>query len=574
MSGQPLRLARRATALLLSASFLVACQGGAASPPPFLTGDKPPPLAVTSVDTTSPTALSPIHVTTKGLDSSGPVTATFTAPSGFTVTLSAVGTASNGTVTVPVPYPFDPKTGSFGATHLTMTLQQGRNTANSVGLDVQDLPQLADFGTRLGVITRTYMVYEEISLGRQLGEMIAMSASPINHVDLSREKADVNTALLAVIRARNDVDRVMTNNALRIPAGTINGTPVAFDKNVLELTDRMIGTYLLSMGSVYRPPGSASGSGLVRRPSSGGSGAPRSPRVDQNGLTSVLNFLKGYNAGIGVPTAFRSAGNAKGPIQEAAGYVSAVAGTAGAIALVVLGPEAALVAGLGLIAATATSVLLGIDVGHMATDIGGIMSPPPGTTLAGNLTALKNDSLAAVNDSVSVVLNQEKLFLNGISTGAQVAWQFGGLVSTAAQQFFGDEPLNLQTSRAAADQMTSIPPDMPSLGFADVTGQFNVGNSQGPILSALEATFIGVPAISYGLVDGNGAYDMLVPTGSSFDIMQALYGYDPIAGTQLNNVPVDLTGAKPGATITAPPMSATCNDADAATPDDDDPDCD
>jgi hypothetical protein len=278
-----LPLVRRATAALLSASVLAGCQGGGSAAPRFYTGVPAPPFSATSVDNGSPMAFTPIYVKTKGVNPSKPVSATFTAASGFTETLSAVRIGADGTVVVPAPLPRDPKSGATGAATVSMVLKQQNQTTQPITLNVQDIPQLSDYGTNLGVISRTYYNYLEMALGQQLGELRALQTSPINHVDTTKEQSDVTKLLQSVIRSRNDIDRVMTNNSLSISAGSVNGTPITFDRNALTMMDRVIGVYLLNMGPVYQPPGtSTSRSG--RAPAAFKSSNKRHPSISQGAL--------------------------------------------------------------------------------------------------------------------------------------------------------------------------------------------------------------------------------------------------------------------------------------------------
>jgi hypothetical protein len=526
------------------------------------------------VDDTSPTALTPIRVTVQGVAPSTPVTATFTAASGFKQTLNAVGIAPDGAVIVPVPLPIDPKTGATGAASLTMTLTQGTQTTKPVTLDVQDLPQLSDFGTSLGVITRTYYNYEEMALARQLGELTALAASPINHVDLSKEKANVTALLQAVIRARNDVDRVISNPALRIAAGSVNGNTVYFDANALTMSDRMIGTYLVSMGPTYLPPGTTSSQHVRRTAAS--SGPRHKSALNAAVMKNIADFLTGFNGVTGPAASFRSAANAESALETSLSVVGGLAGVVAIAGTILVGPEAAIVVGASLVAATVASVAMGVDVYHMTTDVGNIIEPPPGTTSAAAAGALAGHTLDLATDGVAFALGGSgaKEFLTDLSSGAQVAWQTAALVTTAAQQYFLKTPeQDRATSLNASQQMVSPLPS--GEGFADVTGTVAINNGQGPIFSGLTAVEIGQPPFAYGFADANGNYRITVPTGAAFDTAgQPIYAIDPVTGTVLSSSTIDLSHVKPGSTVQQPPLSGTCVDTDASMPDSDDPDCD
>jgi hypothetical protein len=578
MSSLALRLVRRATALLLSASILAACHGGAASPPPFFTGNPPPPFGVASVDNSSPTAFTPLYVKTKGVNPALPVSATFSSSTGFSTTLNAVRIAADGTVVVPVPQPVDVKTGVTGPARLSMVLTQQNQSTAPVSLDVQDIPQLSDYGVSLGVISRTYLNYEAMALGQQLGALRAMQASPINHVDTTQEQANVSKLLQAVIRSRNDVDRVVTNNSLVIPAGTLNGMPLNFDRNSVATMDRVLGMYLISMGPVYQPPGTTT-SQRARHAAAAGQ---RRPSADASQLKTALEWIKHINDVTGPTASAHSALNADNFLDRAVSWAGVAAGAvvvgAGFFAAAGVGGAVAVGAGAAAIGAGIAAFAVGVDVAHIGADIKVVMNAK---TQAERDTAYADMKTSAVNgvvDGFGVVLGGigAGAIFKGITTGAEIALQSSSLVATAYQQYTLKIPeQDRVTSLSAGAQLTnsSLPADQ---GFAELFGDFLISNGQGPILSGLGGVQIGQPPFAWGITDADGHYALTVPTGSPSIDTGGLHiiGFDPVSGTGLSNVPVDLTGVKPGAVVQVPPMSGTCNDFDANAPDSDDPDCD
>jgi hypothetical protein len=526
--------------------------------------------------------MTPLYVKTRGVNPAIPVTATFTGASGFTVTLNAVRIAPDGTVVVPVPQPIDPKTGATTSARLTMLLTQKNQTTAPVTLDVQDIPQLSELGVNLGVVSRTYLNYETMALGQHLGALRALQNSAFNHVDMTQEQANVSKLLQAVIRARNDVDRVMTNNALVIPAGSANSTPIVFDRNALAAMDRSLAMYLISMGPVYQPPGTTS-SAHARRPAAAAPGQRR-PSADVSKLATALEWLKHVNDVAGPVASFRSGINADNNFDRALSFAQAAAGVVvvgAAVAAAVGGgaPAAAVGAFAAGFGAGLSAFAVGVDIGHIASDVGVVIhaSEHSAAEVSSAYADMRSSSVGAVTDGVGVVLAgiDAGVIFKGLSTAGNVALQSTALVGTALGQYQLKAPeQDEQTSLSALGPLASsmLPPGE---GFTDALGNFTVSNSQGPILSGLSGVEVGQPPFASGIADPFGQYDITLPTGSAFDTSgQSVFGFDPVTGSILSSTPIDLSKAKPGVPINVNPMSGTCNDTDANAPDSDDPDCD
>ena len=76
--------------------------------------------------------------------------------------------------------------------------------------------------------------------------MLPKAGNPTNAALL----ADLKTQLLNVIRARNDIDRVVSNNSTVIPIGTTSsGIPLSFDANSVAMMDRVLAQYILATTS-------------------------------------------------------------------------------------------------------------------------------------------------------------------------------------------------------------------------------------------------------------------------------------------------------------------------------------
>jgi hypothetical protein len=474
----------------------------------------------------------------------------------------------------------DPKTGVTGAATVSMVLKQQNQSTQPVTLAIQDIPQLSDYGTSLGVISRTYYNYLEMALGQQLGELRAVQASPINHVDTTKEQSDVAKLLQSVIRSRNDIDRIVANNATVISAGSVNGHPVNFDRNALTMMDRVVGVYLLNMGPVYQPPG-ASTSQHSRSSAGAKASNKRHPSSIATVMQSSLSWLEKINDAVGPAASIRSAANADNSLDAALSWAEAAAQT------VVLGSAALALVGISVPAAAVTAAVtigtglaafaVGVDLAHIGGDIYSVIEADTPQERSDAYASLANNTVGALVDGAGVVLGEigGTAVFSELSTGAQLGLQSTTLIGTAIQQYELQSPEQDQaTSESAAAQFTS--PSIPSGdGLAQVDGNFGFGNGQGPILSGLGGVQIGQPPFTYGLADPSGNYNLVVPTGSPFDTSGlSITGFDPISGTTLSSVPLDLSGLQPGAVVKAPAMSGTCNDTDAGNPDSDDPDCD
>ncbi len=111
-------------------------------------------------------------------------------------------------------------------------------------------------------------------------------------------------------------------------------------------------------------------------------------------------------------------------------------------------------------------------------------------------------------------------------------------------------------------------------------------NSQGGLLAGLSGVALNLTnGVISGLADTGGNYRFLVPptnsctgpvaNGASCNYDSASVDvYDPITGSTLTSVAVDLSGISTSTPFVIFPILATCNDPDATNPDADDPDCD
>ena len=111
------------------------------------------------------------------------------------------------------------------------------------------MPQLSDLGVPLGTISRAFLNYQAIILGQSINAQQAISLLPsAGNPDNATLLADMKTQLLNIIKARNDIDRVVSDNSVSISIGTTPtaGLPLSFDVNSVTMMDRVLAQYLLA----------------------------------------------------------------------------------------------------------------------------------------------------------------------------------------------------------------------------------------------------------------------------------------------------------------------------------------
>jgi uncharacterized protein (TIGR03437 family) len=211
----------------------------------------PQTLATTSVSTSSPEPLTPLYISTTGLNVNAPVTIQFSNSAGFSWTQQSLRVGSDGTVVAATPLYVDPATHTTGPGTVSMVLTQGGQSTAPVSIAIQDLPSLSSYGTQLGQISHAFFVYEAMLIARRINEFQAYQALPGNKVDTTQAQASLQTLLKGIIQARNDVDYVSLNNGLVIPGGALsNGFAIQFDQNSLDLMDRIIAVHLSQIASM------------------------------------------------------------------------------------------------------------------------------------------------------------------------------------------------------------------------------------------------------------------------------------------------------------------------------------
>lgn len=219
-------------------------------------------LSISSLSSSSPLPLTPLYVSTSGLDtsSSAPaVTIQMSDAAGFSVTEEPTDVGSDGTVVAAVPLYADPTSGQIGPGTLSLVLTQSSQSTQPTTLSVQDLRPLSTYGTQLGDISRAVLNLDTLLIGRLINQLQAFQSVPGNSVDTSQAQATLNTLLTAIIEARQDVDEVALDNSAVVNNGPLpDGTPVQFDQRSLDVMDRISAVFLNQTFATLVPTTSAS----------------------------------------------------------------------------------------------------------------------------------------------------------------------------------------------------------------------------------------------------------------------------------------------------------------------------
>jgi len=599
--------------LLFSASILVAlhltsCGGGGASPtsPPVQPPPVTPSLSIISISNTSPIPLTPVQISTSGIDVSSAVAIQLSDGAGYSVTEPAIRVASDGTVTAAVPLYVAKGTQAIGPGTVSVVLQQGSNTSNAMSLNIQDLPPVSAYNVQPGQISHAMFQLQATLIGRRLNEFQSFQAATGNTVDTTQGQAHLSALLNAVIQARSDVDRVTLNNTVVVPGGTLpDGNSIQFDQTTLDLMDRIQAVFLIGpFGSsvtqgcqlasqaqkqharlrrhsneVLWPGGKERAFGahfqpehlpMLRRPRKKSSNNVHTDSFTIQDLNNVLQTMEGVNNIKDITEGVQGLKNA----QDLLDAVTAFGTGAGAVNSILTDNTT-----FGLYAAVMSTV----DVTtHCWGDVGAwVIAEATGNQAVANL---------AVQDMASIPLGSELKALQTLAlapfseipivSGASTVLNF---VENAYTYFKSDTSGNSEANSDYQTQLSIVNSDGPvfassTQGLVEATG------------SVTETTNLGIETPQSGIdlspgpngdtistiADPSGNYDMFLPLGvSGFDYTSADFNlFDPISSTVLSTEFVDLSGLSTNAIVQLPPMQGTCNDNDAGNPDSDDPDCD
>ncbi|HEY3658877.1 MAG TPA: hypothetical protein VGL34_28215 [Steroidobacteraceae bacterium] len=521
-------------------------------------------LQITSMAETAPVALTPLSVSANGIDPNMPVNVRFYNDSGFDVTNQAVR-VEGGTVIVGVPVYFDLNSNTETSGTVSMTISQGSHLSPPVTINIQDVPGLATYGTQLGQISHSVLIYEAQVLARRLNELQAFQVLPGNTVDTYAAQATLKTHLDAVIAARSDVDRVMADNSLVIYTGSLpDGTPVQFDQNALEMMDRMNALFLLqTLGPVT--PGTKAPLKMAE--------LAQSQPLASSTITAILEYMETQAAVNSIQASALNLTNAKGWSDVVGAVASGISGTAALLPKGVITESSQWMLGAGAALISDADIVTGAllddgfyiygavtnDQNLMNTALEDMNAVPTATLVKAAL-----DLTATLFGGPEAVAALQKLstvyeFANSFYELGDAAWE-------TAEKLY--EPID-------AEFPSPFPDD--TQGIAMIEGVANISYTTGTAapLSGIDLCCLGGTDIA-GIADPGGNFSVFVPlgvSGTDYSNM-SVEAYDPLTNTILSAETVDLTGLNTAQPVAVPDLFGTCDDTDAGDPDGDDPDCD
>ncbi len=528
---------------------------------------------------TAPLPLTPLTLATTGIDSSSPVSVSFFNGAGFSVSYQAIRAEADGTVVVAVPLYMDPGTNEITAGTVSMILTQGSNSSPPVSLDIQNLPTLDTYGTQLGQISHSFLIMDATLEGRRLNQLQAGQAL-FNNVDTSTAQSTEGSLLGGAVRARNDVDRILTDNSTIISGGTLpSGTVIQFDRNSLDMMDRVTAVYLTGLAGIVE---NSNGSVLSQQPSAStgqGGSAFTGQALTLQGLQSLLPLIENSKTIGEIAKATQDALNFKS-YQDLG--LACLIGATGFVnfanAQIEQNPTVKEVTQqLGAILAVSN---VAKDVGTMLGDLQNIYD----ASKSGNDPALLQAATTELNDtahktyfdSVGTALGAAEMYYKDVDLAVGAIQTLGlGLTIT---QFYHDSTAAKDSFGIAVLVANQVPVfSSPQQGFATIDGTVNISNNQGIAApqTSLDLCCMNSSDIQ-GICDPSGECDLFVPLGvqnTAYNNL-TLSAFDFITGNTLSSEIVDLSGLNTSQPVQVPTMIGTCDDTDAGNPDGDDPDCD
>ena len=528
------------------------------------------PVAIANLSSASPTALTPLMLTTTGIDPTQPVTVNFTVGSN-TIAGIVIRTQSDGSIVVTTPLWIDPTSGLTASAVATVTVTQSSLTSNAMALTINDMPSVASYGETPGAITRSVLNFMAISTGRSINRLQAYAQVNSITTDTTPLQSELKSAVSDAQVMRGNIDRLLVGAFPALVIGTSStGQPLQFDTNSVDVMDRMLGLHLQALG--FYPSTAFSDSAPPSRPARAQRHLHARPSVNSAALAEQLGQLAGAVGFLGGAVSSLTPNTPTNTTFDR--VVGGLNGISGAVALGAAILDAPVIV-TGAVAAGVVlgAVIVGRDIYNIATSPEGASGLDYAKTGLDIATTLTGAFGAAAVGSGVVQEVTSLLHAAGTAGAFADAIQIGGLVSNVAGLGVGLAQLGEAASTSAHSQ-TPPPP------FGDVTGTASVANSQGPVLSGLAQINLTDPSSGTSfsaMCDVNGNYSLTVPLDASTInyIDMQLTTSDPVTGTVTSSpVPVDLSGLIANGTDNAPTVSGMCNDTDAANPDSDDPDCD
>jgi hypothetical protein len=547
---------------------------------------------LTALPGSSSLPLTPIRITTSGVNPSLPLQVRFSGSSGYSLTESPIRMESDGTVIAAVPLYVDPATHKVSSGDVSVVLTQSNIQTASATLTINDLPPVNSYGVKPGEISHAMLVFQAMQIGRRLNAYQAFQGAVGNTVDSSTSQTALSSLLMKTIEARSDVDRVLLDNAVTIPAGALpDGTPLQFDATTLDFMDRVqavflsgtFGNLVLSTNGNAGPVPSTRARGHLLTPRGGSPQSPRKaalPRLNQSSpnnsqlttMNQILLAMQGLAASGQLPLSTIDTVNAKN-LGDGVSAIATGIGAVGGLANETFGGVA------GLVSVASTVIHCWEDDGmwafakatgndQVAALIAQDMDSIPRDQIYGSLkTLVTSPFLAEATAATKVASTAFDLITEGI--------KFYGLATGENSGSSPSEDADKTSLQIVKSDASVFAP--PNQGIAEVEGTSTVTSDLG-----IEAPESGIE-LSPGpgedltaIADPSGNYSILVPLGvPSFNYATSTFSLvDPETQSVFSSENVDLTNAKSSTVTQIPALTGSCSDDDASSPDGDDPDCD
>ena len=520
-----------------------------------------PPLSIAAVSTNSPMALTPLYVTTSGLDPTKPAAAVLSNSTGYSATLTPMQIKSDGTIVIAVPLYIDPTTANTGALNVTLTITQGSEASAPVNLSIQDIPKLSDYGTSLGLISHSFFVFQALQLAESANEIQSIQLGAAAAIDVAPLLNDLAARTDAVVRVLAEIDRVMKDNSVVIPAGTLpDGTTAQFDQTSLAMMDRVIGVYLTEVFSTVPvaaaavlpvlPMSQRQHVTLARAaPTAWGPSLPGKIATGTN-VSSLVT---------GIQNAQQSCSSQSGSVQACVSDLSAAVGAGISEAATALNAAAIVNRQLWFaqaVGAVGAAVSTASTTGQVLGD------------LAAFSKGLLFQDTATMNSAITEMRGLDQLALADAVLSLAAAPEFAGLAAanatlTAGSAVVGFVKFVFDQAKAGVDQTDRAA--ALSLAVAAAQKASQQPASQPPLIGALGGTVqpsmnppgvlptmtgIGLQPFGSGgaavdaLADPSGSYQMYAPlavSGTNYSSL-VVSAFDPTTGAAIGSNVVDLSG--------------------------------
>jgi hypothetical protein len=378
-------------------------------------------------------------------------------------------------------------------------------------------------------------------------------------VDTSADQSDMNALLKTAIQSRNDVDRILLNNSTVINWGNLSdGTPVQFDKNSLDIMDRVIAVFLTQQFSGLK--GSSAAAPRTSRALSISASDP-SQVVNQ-----TLNMMLNRSGIVALVQYVRGSGNSTDAAFAVAESLTSVLKASSSTIGPVPAAQAGMITGFGHVYTNVNAELNDIS------PIANCLADPSCVNAQAAEMQLQSDAGKVVTSIASTIAQIPIVAELEDNTASLISGTLGFLSKLANLGSSGALQQNEQTTGEIikAPILTQL---------AEISGTANVSNTLGIAASqsSIDLCCMGAFASDIqGVADPNGHFNLFVPLGvpnTSYNNL-TLSAFDFISDITLGSETVDLSGLNTSQPIQVPTVIGTCNDSDAGNPDGDDPDCD